>query len=727
MRRIVLFCLCMFSPLLAGAFDGLLLRPDGTPAAGYHVSVVGFPISVTADEAGRFRISPDPAVPFRLVATSPGGEVSAPIEVAALPEMGTFEAVIPATFQDSVTVVSGVAPGLETPPAAATTTVGQEDLEQRRPHRLVDAVQGIAGVSRSEEGPTGVPAIRGLTRGRTLVLLDGSRVTTERRAGASAAYLDPFTLASVEIARGPGSVAYGSDAFGGVINATSRYPNPGNPASLGYSINSGFGADAEESLGLEATGDLFGGALLGHFHMRKAGNAESADGETIDNSAYEDRGGALRYAVDTPAGRLRAAFSLADGYDIGNPAADSNVTRATYPRESSRRFNLGLDMGQVGGWENLELSMFLGYYRLALTRDRLPTPTVTRRIDTSDTTADDGSLRAVATRPLAGGRFQVGTEVISRFNLESTTTRETFDLAGNSTGVTTPPAIDDARRNDLGIFASYDHSVGARNLLSAGVRGDWVESENKGGFFGDQSVSHSALSGFAAFTSNFARNVTGTLQVARGFRDPTLSDRFFRGPTGRGFVTGNPDLDPETSLQYDGSVRWTIGRGSLAVFGYLYEIDDLIERYSEDGANFFFRNRGEAEIQGFEIEAQSPLAAGFTLELAVTLAKGETDDGQPVDDIPAHGGFATLRWANEHLFAYGRVASFQEDDRPGPIEVERPGYTTFDLGAGWHFSDFLELRLVGRNLFDERYWESADATATLARGRAFTLGLVGRI
>lgn len=727
MRRIALLCLFLFVPAYAGAFDGLLLRPDGSPAAGYQISVVGLPISVTADEAGRFRISPDPRLPFRLVATGPGGEVSAPIEIAAFPETGPVEAAIPATFEDSVTVVSGVAPGLETPPAAATTTVGQEDLEQRRPHRLADAVQGIAGVSRSEEGPTGVPAIRGLTRGRTLVLLDGARVTTERRAGASAAYVDPFTLASVEIARGPGSVAYGSDAFGGIINATSRYPESGQPASAAYSFNAGQGGDAEESFGVEASGDLLGGALLGQFHMRKAGDAESADGEAIDNSAYEDRGGALRYTVDTPAGRLRAAFSLVNGYDIGNPAADSNVTRAYYPWETSRRFNLGLGMGQVGGWENVELSLFLGYYRLALTRERLPTPTVTRRIDRSDTTADDGSIRAVATRPVLGGRLQIGTELVSRFNLESTTERETFDLDGNSTGVTQPPAIDDARRNDLGVFVSWDRSLASRHLLSAGLRGDRVESENKGGFYGDRSVSHSAVSGYAAFTSNFAQDVTASLQVARGFRDPTLSDRYFRGPTGRGFVTGNPDLEPETSLQYDGSVRWAIGRGSLAAFGYLYEIEDLIERYSDDGANFFFRNRGEAEISGFEIEAQSPLAAGFTLELAVTLAKGETADGQPMDDIPAHGGFATLRWADERHFAYGRVAAFQHDDRPGPIEVERPGYTTLEMGAGWHFSDMLELRLVGRNLTDERYWESADATAALARGRSFTLGVVGKI
>lgn len=722
---VLFFLFCCLAPSLAGAFDGVLLRPDGTPAAGYQVSVVGLPISATADAEGRFRISPDPALPIRLVATSPGGEVSAPIEIAAYPKTGDVVAQMPATFQDSVTVASGVAPGLETPPAAATTIVGQEDLEQRRPHRLVDAVQGVAGVSRSEEGPTGVPSIRGLTRGRTLVLLDGARVTTERRAGASAAFLDPFTLASVEIARGPGSVAYGSDAFGGVINARSRYPNPGNPASVAYSFNAGFGGDAEESVGVEATGDVLGGALLGQFHMRKAGNAEAGGGETIDNSAYEDRGGALRYSIDTPAGLLRAAFSMADGYDIGNPALDSNVTRGVYPRESSRRFNLALDSGPVGGWENVELGLFLGTYRLALNRERLPNPTTTRRIDRSDTESDDGSIRAVATRPVLGGRLQLGAEVVSRFNLVSVTERETFDAAGSSTGVSNPPSIDDAQRTDTGVFVSYDHSVGSRSLLSAGVRGDRVESENKGGFFGDRSTSHSALSGYVAFTASPVSNLTTSLQVARGFRDPTLSDRFFRGPTGRGFVTGNPDLDPETSLQYDASVRWTVGRGSVAAFGYLYQIEDLIERFG-DGTDFFFRNRGEAEVRGFEIEAQTPLARGFSLELAVAATRGEAD-GQPIDDIPARGGFATLRWADERHFAYLRSASFLDDDRPGPVETERPGYTTLEMGAGWHLSDLLELRLVGRNLTDRRYFESADAAAALARGRSFTLGLVGRI
>ncbi len=725
MRKISCFLLSLLLvPALAGAVEGVLVHPDGTPAAGHQVSVVGLAGSVTTDAEGRFRIVPDPPVPFRLVATSPGGQVSAPMVFESL-SGETLQAAIPTSFQDSVTVTSGVAPGLETPPAAATTLIGEEDLEQRRPHRLVDVVQGIAGVSRSEEGPTGVPAIRGLARGRTVVLLDGSRVTTERRAGSSAAYLDPFTLASVEIARGPGSVAYGSDAFGGVINARPVYPEPGNGASLRYSFNTGFGADDEDSFGLEASTDVLGGALLAQYHQRESGDGESGGGDPIPNSSYEDRGGALRYAVDTPAGRLRVAFSLVDATDVDNPTIDSNVMRSYYPKESSRRFNVALDSGPVGGWESIELALFYGTYRLNLTRDRVPAPTVTRRIDRAETVSDDGSLRAVATRQAAGGRLQIGAEVLSRFNLESLTSRETFDANGNSTGVSNPASIDDASRTDTGLFASWDHALGARALFAVGVRGDQVKSENTGGFYGDRSNESSSMSGYVSLTASPVANLTTTLQVARGFRDPTLSDRFFRGPSGRGFVTGNPDLEPETSLQYDASVRWTVGRGSIAAFGYLYEIDDLIERFG-DGNDFFFRNRGEAEIKGFELEAQMPLVAGISLELAVTSIRGESG-GVPIDDIPANGAFTTLRWADARFFAYLRNAVVLRDDRPGPNEAERPGYTTWEIGTGWHISDPLELRLAGRNLTDRTYFEAGDVTATLARGRSFSLGIVGKI
>jgi outer membrane receptor protein involved in Fe transport len=41
--------------------------------------------------------------------------------------------------------------------------------------------------------------------------------------------MDPFGIGSVDVARGPGSVAYGSDAFGGVISVQTPRPVIGGP------------------------------------------------------------------------------------------------------------------------------------------------------------------------------------------------------------------------------------------------------------------------------------------------------------------------------------------------------------------------------------------------------------------------------------------------------------------------------------------------------------------
>jgi outer membrane receptor protein involved in Fe transport len=402
------------------------------------------------------------------------------------------------------------------------------------------------------------------------------------------------------------------------------------------------------------------------------------------------------------------------------------VVRTVYPLEVSDRLTVGLAGASRRGWDDYTADLFLGRYRLVLDRDRLPTPQAPRRIERSDTDSRDASLRTVASRGAAGGRLRVGAEAVSRFGLTAITEVELFDAAGERIAVERTPSIEDANRLDLGLFTSWDRAVGSRALFSAGLRGDRVASENRGGFFGDRSVAHEALSGHAGVVAGPFAGWTASLQAARGFRDPLLSDRYFRGPSGRGFVTGNPDLTPERSLQLDGSLRWEGGGRSLAFYGYRYRIENLVERF-RDGADFFFRNRGEADLAGVELEAQAPLGRGLSAQLAATVAQGEADDGSPLDDVPSPGGWATLRWAGERGFAYTRLAAFARDDEPGPTELERPGYATLDLGAGWRLNESLELRGLARNLTDRRFFAAADETADLARGRSFSLGLVGEL
>ena len=67
-------------------------------------------------------------------------------------------------------------------------------------------------------------------------------------------------------------------------------------------------------------------------------------------------------------------------------------------------------------------------------------------------------------------------------------------------------------------------------------------------------------------------------QAGTGLRFPSLSERFFTGVTGRGFVAGNPALDPERSLNADLGLRWYGDRLFLAGYVFRNEIDDYIER-----------------------------------------------------------------------------------------------------------------------------------------------------
>ena len=179
-----------------------------------------------------------------------------------------------------------------------------------------------------------------------------------------------------------------------------------------------------------------------------------------------------------------------------------------------------------------------------------------------------------------------------------------------------------------------------------------------------------------------------TGQVARGFREPLLSDRYYRGISGRGFITGNPDLDPETSRQADLALRWNGDGVRVALFGFLYRIDDLIERYKV-GSNYFFRNRGEAEIKGVELEGTLDLGASLLVQLALQRQRGEVrEDGSAMDSMPSDGVVLTLRRDPAQSWWWlARVAAYARDERPGPTEREVPGYTVVDGGLGYRVSD----------------------------------------
>ena len=481
---------------VAAAFEARLLRPDGAAAAGYSVSVIGQPVTIVTDDLGRLTIDPSPPVPFVLVATSPAGETSAPFEVSDL-AVGEIE--LPEVLRESVTVVSGVAPSLDLLPGSVATVLTREKLEQRAPQRLYQALESIAGASKLGDGADAAPALRNLGRGRTLILIDGARVTAERRAGPSATFVDPASLGSVEVVRGPGSVIYGSDAFGGVLNAVTRDPEM-DRFHLSYGVEGAFESSDEQSGFVAGSTPVGSSAVLVEGHYRDAGNFSAGGGEEIGNSSYTSFGGAMRYVVPTATGRLRVGLALDRVEDLGKAAIDSKQIRAYYPNEDSDRLTASW-LGAAGSWDAVEAAAFYGTYDTVLDRDRAPTATSNRRIDRADTRAKDASARLVAGRSLAGGRFQGGLDLTTRFDLQSHFSQIRFaEDATTVSRIDLFPAIDDAQKVDSGLFATWTRPLAERISLGLGARGDYVESENRGGYFGDHSTAEAAFSGNVALS-----------------------------------------------------------------------------------------------------------------------------------------------------------------------------------------------------------------------------------
>jgi outer membrane receptor protein involved in Fe transport len=334
-------------------------------------------------------------------------------------------------------------------------------------------------------------------------------------------------------------------------------------------------------------------------------------------------------------------------------------------------------------------------------------------------------MRATADRTVGGARFQFGADVDGRYGLKSTDTVVSYNAMGAAVSTQATPSIENAHRTSVGMFSQADVQAAHRLRLSGGIRADVVHSANTGGYFGDREVTHSAVAGSAAATFMPVASLTLTGQLSRGFREPMLLDRFYRGPVGRGFIEGNPDLEPETSLQVDVVARYDTGRLVLSSALYDYRISNLIERYQGGSNSFFFRNRSAARIRGVELEARAVLPRAFTVSVTAQTSRGrDDDDGTPIDDIASASVSFVARHSVRDVSSYLRVAAFASHEAAGPSEVPTPAYTLVDAGAAWRIRRYLQLVGTMRNLLNESYYSSAGPRWVYAPGRHGTVTVV---
>lgn len=705
------------------ALDGRLLFPDGTPVAGAQVTILEHPGQSRTDREGRFHWSPDPTVPFEVRVELPGGHDTLHAIVRESVAEGTLEMVVRPLFRENLTVTAGNPVHTGTTPANALDLVTEEELAQSRPTRLIEAIERIPGVARISAGHAGVPSIRGLARGRTLILLDGARVISERRAGPSATFLDPFFLDRIEVVRGPGSVAYGSDAFGGVIHALTRKPRPESAYGTRFMGSLGYGMP-EQSAGVELSRRLESGSLFFLGSLRNYGDYRSS-GITVDNSAARNRSFLAGAQLRVPGGEISLGWQTDRGHDLGRPTLRSPQMRTFYPEERSDRMHVAFDTKPIGGFDQIRIEGSMGRYALITDRERLPSPSQRRQLQRSRVAARHFDLRVQAVSPLQWTRLELGFDVNGRFGLHSENTTRSFDAGNRPTGTLAAASIEDASRVDLAPFISAELPVNSHLSLWAGARWDQVSSSSRGSL-GDFNRIGRALSGFLAVVARPLPPLQLTAQLSRGFREPTLSDRYFHGVSGRGLAHGNPSLVPETSRQWDVSARWSGGEWRWDLFLYRYEIHQLVERFEAEPQHFYFRNRGSAVLTGVEAELHRHIGEGLSLGVGGHASRGRTrEGGNPLDDVPAPSLTLIVGktlGSRSHLWLQGRT--FARDSGAGPTEIPTPGFGTMDLSWSWQLDSRTQFRLLVRNLTGKDYPASPDRWSVPAPGRSLLLTLM---
>lgn len=196
----------------------------------------------------------------------------------------------------------------------AITIVGRKAIEAHQPSTLSDLLTTTPGVTASRNGPIGgvtAVRIRGAEGDQTLTLIDGVRVNDPSAPGGAFDFgnLLVGNIDRVEVLRGPNSVAWGSQALGGIVNVQTAAYDADNRGSLRVE----YGANDRTNL----VGNV--GLGLGPVEASLGGGYFRDDGISAFKNAGESDG-YRQYAAN---GRVKVKLSDAINIDLRGYYADS--------------------------------------------------------------------------------------------------------------------------------------------------------------------------------------------------------------------------------------------------------------------------------------------------------------------------------------------------------------------------------------------------------------------
>lgn len=715
-----LVCTATAAAAASAVFTGRVADPQGLAIPNAEVRLLAADSAnsqfalrqTTTDSEGRFSFPDLQPGDYQLVVIAPGFRRHQQI-VTVDAEHSSAEITLEISGVHEGVVVTAERNESETfASTLPTSLLSGTVLTQMVPVNLAQALEEIPGVNWHNAGAfRSRPVIRGLDSNRILVLVDGERLNNGRTstgdAGIETSLVDLGQIEQVEVVRGPGSVLYGSDAFGGVVNILTRSARPAEAFSVGARARGDFFPNSDGRRGsfeLSAGARRWSGRVQGG--LGKMNDYKSPAGPVFGSGVRENSGLSELRWYPAPQQSLSFKFLYRGGYDFGLPSLDPNPAFfAAFPFSKLRKWS----WGYAGSFASETLSSLQArFYSQEQTRDFFNQVRAGPSLIQSETITDVSTFGYDLQLSSVPNTRVVLTYGSSFFRDRNRDFREQL-LNPGSPGervLSAAPSVPDSTFSGLGFFLHTQAEAAPRLRLVGGVRVDRfrLEAQPTENFSPDafatiRSRTDHAVSGNFGTTIKLLEGWVLTANIARAFREPNLFERFFfgRGSVG-GFVVPNPELKPETSVQFDAGTR--LQRGPLRVsFNYfLNRLTDLISRAPTtfNGQSTIAGqpvshniNLEKARIQGIETSTElflNGLGSQWNPFFSLSWQRGTNlTNGDPLPLIAPVVGQAGLRWQPQRVRLWselrGRFVTSSHRVPPGQPPIA--AFTVFSWRTGY--------------------------------------------
>ncbi len=628
------------------------------------------------------------------------------------------------------------------------------DIRVRRSARTSPAVLDDSPGTMGQKSGTGQgsPFIRGFTGYHTLLLIDGVRLNNSAfRSGPNQYFntVDPLSLERVELLRGgAGSVLYGSDAVGGVVQALTRDPPPAPAQGLrreGRLLHRFASAESSNVGRLE-----YGAASpsLG----ATAGVSAKDFGETVGgrdvglqpHTGYRELDGDFKLRwTPVPGAKLTALYQRVGQYGAWRTHATTSGLRwlGTVPGTDRRR---SLDQGRelvYLKYEGRELGATLSTLEAGVSWQSQSEEQW--RIRASGVQETQGfaigtlGAWAQARSPSPAGVWSYGADY---WRDQANSFRENYKHDGTFIGDDIQgPIADNALYHLLGVFAQNSLDFADRRLeLLTGGRLSHAQS-------GAAKVKDPATGTRTSFSNKWESAVGNVRLLCRavperlnlhaglsqGFRTPNLSDltRFDTAEAGE-IETPSPDLRPENFLTAEAGAK-ARGEGWTAEASYFHTaISDLIVRAPTGNVvaalnEVTKRNAGRGYVHGAELKGRwaLPFAPGWSAGAWLGWIYGEADayptsvpavSREPLPKLMPPTGQFNLRWERPDRRRWfetavrlaGKARKLSSSDVRDTQRIPpggTPGYAVWSLRGGAELGTRLTVSAAVENAVNQDY------------------------